>query len=112
VYGVVGPGLIFTQHVFRRDKCVADDRNAAAKKFIATWAAKRNAGLEGDRCTPTLSYVDAPSGRVFAVYISLNETLTYFPDMYGWADHWAWSAADPKLAGAPVEWDTRYDKKL
>jgi hypothetical protein len=53
VYGVVGPGLIFTQHVFRRDKYVADDQNAAGKKFIATWAAKRNAGLEGDRCTPS-----------------------------------------------------------
>jgi hypothetical protein len=108
MYGVVGPGLMFTQHVFRRDKYVADDQNAAGKKFIATWAAKRDAVLEGDRCAPTLSDVDAPSGRVFAVYISLNETLTYFPDIY----HWAWIAADAKLAGAPVEWDTRYDKKL
>lgn len=38
--------------------------------------------------------------------------LTEFPDIYGWAEHWTWVAADPNEPGAPVDWKTRYDQRL
>jgi hypothetical protein len=115
MYGVVGPGLIFARHLFRglrRDMYVQDDKNAAAKKLVATWARERDAELIGPKSDMTLRHVAAPANRVFAVYISVNEMVTDFPDVYGWADHWAWIAADPILPGAPIDWNSRYDERL
>lgn len=115
MYGVIGTGLIMTRHVFKglnRDMYVREDKDAAAKKLVATWAAGRDAELVGDPQKPYLQYREAPANRVFAVYISPNEMLTDFPDIHGWAEHWAWIAADPKLPGAPMDWNTRYDEKV
>ena len=91
---------------------VKDDRQAADKKLAVTWTARHDAYLEGDRFDPTLSLRPPPADRVFVVYISRNQMVTEFPDIAGWADHWGWLAADSKLAGAPVEWTDRYDRKL
>lgn len=115
MYGVLGPGLIMAQHVFRglkRRMYVGEDKNAAAKNLVATWAPLRDAQLVGDRFNSVLQYVVAPTGRVFAVYIVPNEMLTEFPDIYGWTEHWAWIAADPDMPGAPIDWKTRYDAKV
>jgi hypothetical protein len=115
MYGVVGTGLIMTRHVYKglkRDMYVREDKDAAAKKLVATWAAPRDAELVGEEHNSYLSYVDAPAGRVFAVYISPNEMLTDFPDIHGWAEHWAWIAADPSVAGAPIDWNSRYDSRV
>lgn len=79
---------------------------------MATWAAPRDAKLVGDEFNPSLQYFDAPANGVFAVYISPNEMLTDFPDIYGWAEHWAWIAADPTVSGAPIEWNSRFDAKI
>lgn len=59
-----------------------------------------------------LAYYPAPANRVFCVYISRNEMLVDFPDIYGWLEHGTWIAADPKRPGAPVDWENRYDKAL
>lgn len=115
MYGVLGTGLIMTRHVFlglKRDMYVREDKDAAKKKLVATWAAKRDAELVGDGRDNHLNYVAAPENRVFAVYISPNEMLTEYPDIDGWAEHWAWIAADPDCPGAPIDWNTRYDKKV
>ena len=115
MYGIVGPGLIFAEHVFqglRRHMYVRMDPNAAASKFALTWGAHRDAQLVGDEFNPTLEFTDPPPNRVFVVYISPNEMLSKFPDVFGWAEHWAWVAADVRLAGAPVEWNDRYDRKV
>jgi len=115
MYGVVGTGLIMTRHVFqglKRDMYVRDDKDAASKKLVATWAASRDAEIVGDRSNPHLNYVPAPENRVFGVYISPNEMLTDYPDIDGWAEHWAWIAADPDCPGAPIDWNFRYDKKV
>jgi hypothetical protein len=115
MYGVVAPGLIFAEHVFeglRRDMYVRDDKTADKHKLAVTWTAKRDAELVGDKFSPTLRFVDAPPGRVFVVYISINGMLTEFPDVYGWAEHWTWVGAAPDLLGAPVDWNTRYDRKI
>ena len=78
MYGVVAPGLIFAEHVFeglRRDMYVRDDKTADKHKLAVTWAAKRDAELVGDKFSPTLRFVEASPGRVFVVYISINEEL-------------------------------------
>jgi hypothetical protein len=115
MYGVVGPGLIFAQHAFRglrRDMYVREDKDAASKKLALSWAANRDAELVGNAESAEIRFVPPPENRVFVVYISLNEMLTQFPQVYGWADHWAWIPAAPDLVGAPVEWTTRYDEKI
>lgn len=115
MYGVVGPGLIMAQHVFRglrRGMLVRGDDEAAAKKLAITWAAKRDATFAGDRFDGRLEYVSAPENCVFAVYVSPNEMLETYPDIYGWAEHWTWIAADPELSGAPVDWRNRYDSRV
>lgn len=108
--------MISAQHVFqglRRDMLVRDDEDAAAKKLAVTWKANRDAVYVGDKNVGGhLEFMDAPQNRVFAVYVSRNEMLEQFPDIYGWAEHWTWIAAAPDLAGAPVGWDERYDKQL
>jgi hypothetical protein len=115
MYGVLAPGLILAEYVFeglRRDMYVREDMNAAKHKLAVSWAAKRDAELVGDSFAPTLRFVEVPANRVFVVYISPNEMLTEFPDVYGWAEHWAWVGADADLPGAPVDWNTRYDRKI
>ena len=115
MYGVVGPGMIFAEYVFRglrRDMYVREDREAARKKLAVTWNARRDAVLGGDKINPTLVYMEAPADRVFVVYVSPNESSTKYPDIFGWAEHWAWVSRDPDLPGAPIDWSTRYDEKI
>ena len=115
MYGVVGPGLIFAEHVFqglRREMYVRMNKKAAATKLAVTWAAKRDAQLVGDKYHTHIQFTEPPPNRVFVVYISPNGMLSEYPDVLGWAEHWAWVAADGQMSGAPVEWNDRYDKKL
>ena len=115
MYGVVGPGLIMAQHVFqglKRDMLVRDDDHADIKKLAVTWSALRDAVFVGDTFDGKLAYMDAPVGSVFAVYISVNEMLEDYPDIYGWAEHWTWIAADPARPGAPIDSRGRSDCQL
>jgi hypothetical protein len=115
MFGIVGPGLIFAQHVFRglnRDMYVRDDGNAAASKLAVTWSPPRDARFVGDRFSGHIDYMQAPQGKIFAVYLSVNEMLDDYPDVYGWAEQWTWIAEDAQLAGAPIDWNNRYDEKV
>lgn len=115
LYGVVAPGLIFTTHLFeglKRGMLVGDDSNADKHKLVASWAQHQDAYLEGHRNDPTLKFRDGPKNRVFVVVISRNKMLDEFPQIYGWMEHWTWVAADPSEAGAPVDWDTRFDRRI
>jgi hypothetical protein len=114
-YGVLGPGLIFAQHVFqglKREAYVRDDSLAGEKKLAITWAAKRDAYFAGDAFDGRLEYQPAPENRVFVVYVSPNEMLDEFPSIFGWAEHWTWLAADPNTEGAPINWQTRYNRRI
>jgi hypothetical protein len=91
---------------------VRDNKAADKHKLALTWTANRDAELVGGEFASTLRFVPAPSNRVFVVYVSINEMLTEFPDVYGWAEHWAWVGAAADLPGAPVDWNTRYDRKV
>ncbi|PPC87148.1 MAG: hypothetical protein CTY31_05055 [Hyphomicrobium sp.] len=116
LYGIVGPGLIFTQHLFeglRRDMMVGDDGKAASRKLAATWTQARDAKLAGnDPHNLHLEHFPAEPNRVFCVYISRNEMLESFPEIYGWLEHWTWIAADPNVPGAPIDFESRYDRQL
>jgi hypothetical protein len=114
-YGIVQPGLILTQHVFeglKRGMLVDHDGRADMKKLAFTWAAKRDATLVGPAHDARVEFCDAPKDRVFVVYVSPNEMLEQYPDIAGWAEHWAWVAANPSLPAAPVDSDSRYDRRL
>jgi hypothetical protein len=115
LYGIVGPSLIMAEHVFqglKRDMYVRGDRNADVKKLAITWAQAQDAIWVGDEVTGNVAYLPPPKDRVFVVYVSPNEMLERFPSIHGWAEHWTWIAADPNTAGAPIDWETRYDACL
>ncbi|WP_223478394.1 hypothetical protein [Oricola indica] len=113
MYGVVGTGMIFTQHVFRglkRDMFVGDDRKADRSKYAVSWAAPNDVRFAEDAQGGYLEYYPAPEGCIFVVYISINRMLVEFPDIFGWAEHWTWVDEDPGKSGAPVEWADRYEE--
>lgn len=115
MYGVLGPGLIFAQHVFqglKREAFVRDDSRAAEKKLAITWAAQRDAYFAGDQFSGYLEYRAVPENTVFAVYVSPNEMVDEFPSIFGWAEHWTWIGSDSKTEGAPIDWKTRYDRRI
>ena len=80
--------------------------------MTASWSQPRDARLIGDPQNPKLEYLAAPSNRVFVVAVSENDMLKDFPQIFGWIEHWAWVAADPDEAGAPIDWKTRYDERI
>lgn len=86
MFGVVGPGLIFTQNVFKglnRGMLVRDDNRADMKKLALTWTPLRDAKFSGDPFAGQLEYSPAPKNRVFAVYVSPNEMVEDFPLILG-----------------------------
>jgi len=115
LYGVVGPGLIFAEHVYqglKRDMYVRGDSRADVKKLAITWRYQRDATWVGDAFTGGIEYHAVPNNRVFAVYASPNEMLENFPSICGWAEHWTWLPADQTIKGAPIDWNTRFEKEL
>ena len=115
LYGIVHSGLIFAKHAFqgfKRPMYAGDDREADGAKISFTWSAKEDARLVGNAQQHSLEFSPAPNDRVFAVYISPNEMLTEFPDIMGWIEHWTWLPKSNSLQDAPIDWETRYDKKL
>ena len=115
MYGVVGTGLIMTEHLFkglRRMMMTDNSHDAAREMYAASWKAPRDAYLAGEEHAAYLEYQNAPPGKVFVVYISSNSMLRDFPEIWGWAEHWAWIAEDPNESGAPVDWESRYDQRI
>lgn len=115
LYGVLGPGLILAEYVFqglKRDMLVRGDSHADINKLAITWTASRDARFVGDPFNGGLEYLSAPANRVFVVYVSPNEMLEAFPSVFGWAEHWTWLPADPSVRGAPINHDTRFDRRL
>jgi hypothetical protein len=115
LYGVVSPGLIFAQHLFKglkRAMLVGGDCGADRNKLAATWTQSRDARLVGPAHACDIEYSPAPADRVFGVYISPNGLVDDFPSIYGWMEHWTWIASDPETPGAPVDWQTRFDDRL
>jgi hypothetical protein len=114
-YGIVDTGLILAKHVFqgfKRDMFVENDKKADERKLAATWSNGRDVKIVGGKTDLKLEFTPAPPKSTFAVYISPNEMLEDFPNIYGWADHWAWLPAHGVLADAPIDYENRYDKKL
>ena len=115
MYGVLGPGLIFAKHVFqglKRGMYVRNDTQADAKKLAVSWDANEDAQWVGGPHDGTIEFCPSPDGSVFVVYISPNQMIQQFPDIYGWAEHWTWVAGDPSVPGAPIESETRYETRL
>lgn len=112
LYGIVGPGAIFTRYVFQglqRPMYVGNDRGADRDKLALVWSPSHDVRLEGPAESPRLEKHPAPLGRVFVTYISPNRMNERFPDIHGWIEHWTWVDEDPANRGRPVDWNRRYD---
>lgn len=116
---IVLPGLINAVHIFkglRRDLYNDGNEHADEKLLVYTWKpgidvewdSKLAAGYGGAVDLP------APIGAVFAVTVALNERhKAKYPEVDGFIDAWNWiEGEDAVLAGAPIEWVDRYDRKL
>lgn len=115
LYGVVIPGLIFAKHVFqglKRPMYVGNNPEADGEKLAFAWSATEDARLVGSAQQFGIEFWPAPEGRVFTVYISPNRMLGEFPEIAGWVEHWTWLPSSPTLADAPIDWETRYERKL
>jgi len=113
LYGVVATGLIFTQHVFqglRRPMFVEGNKEADEIKQIFTWKAQWDARLLPD--ASNFERFPAEPGTVFFVHVSPCSDPTKYSGIYGWADHWGWVKEDGSLPGAPIDYGTRYDKRI
>lgn len=121
MHGVLATGLINTEHIFegfRRPMFVEDDMSADARKLAFVWTPSHDA-----RMTPDghgLERVAAPPNCAFFVHVSPNDQLVEFPEIFGWAEHWGWvdlsparsPPSSPSVSGAPIDWETRYDRRL
>lgn len=114
MFEVLGTGMILAQNVYRglrRDMFVGEDRLADQKKLAISWKANHDAYFAGDpNIDGHVIRKPAPPNSVFVVYVSVNEMLDDFPQIYGWAEHWTWVREDPRAPGLPVESETRYDE--
>lgn len=121
MYGVLATGLINVEHIFeglRRPMCVENNMSADETKLTFVWTPRHDAKMSADGMA--FERVAAPPQSVFFVHVSPNTQLTEFPEIFGWAEHWGWvdlspspsPALSPSLSGAPIDWETRYDRRL
>jgi hypothetical protein len=117
LYHIVAPGLILTEHIFQglnRPLMYEEDENGDEAKLIFTWSAKRDWDYEnGKRFDANgLTERPAPKNTVFSVIATPELRKEKFPSVAFWVDRWTWLDASPTLTGAPIDWETRYTKRL
>jgi hypothetical protein len=121
MYGVLQTGLINVEHIFqglRRRMCVEDDMTADAGMYAFIWTPRHDARMTEDGTD--YERVAAPPNAAFFVHVSPNRQLIDFPEIFGWAERWGWvdlsplvsPPLSPPLLGAPIDWQTRYDRRL
>jgi hypothetical protein len=111
---IVATGLIMVHHIFRglkRPLCADDCMEADTQKLVHTWRPANDFvwpnGYERPQRMP------AEKNCVFVVLISKNDRhLKNWPEVYGWIDRWNWVFEDPRMPGAPIDWDSRYEERL
>jgi hypothetical protein len=102
-YGLVQDGLRNARHAFRglkRPLLLGDDAKADQSVVVYTWRSR-------------VDYPDtltALVGRVFVVLVREEEPNDH--EITGAVEHWNWVREDRALPHAPVDWESRYDKKL
>jgi hypothetical protein len=112
-YGIVLPGLTTAMHCFRglmRPLMLGVDMNADQSVAIYAWKPQDNYEWVGDTPHGTIARLDPPLDQVFVVLV--REQPTDDQGASGVILRWYWIREDPMLAGAPVDWQIRFGKKL
>ena len=116
-YGLVIPGTILTKHIFRglkRPMFTDGDQQADKSRLAYSRKPAFDCAWNGDPQNGNVEQVDAPQSAVFVVYASVNtgKHKNDYPDIDGWINHWTWVEEDSALEEAPLDWPTRFEKKL
>jgi hypothetical protein len=117
-YGVVQDCMLNAVHLFRglkRPLMDGDDEDADKNVLVFSWRPDADFVWEGSRFDGHVSERIPPLGRVFVVLVRPESQLISYPGVgtvFGSIEKWNWVKEDPSLAGAPVDWNQRYDKKL
>ena len=112
-YGLVQSGLHHARHAFRglkRPLMLQDDATADESVVVYTWRSQVDYIWSGSAHSGQSENVAAPTGRVFVVLIRDEEPKDF--GVAGSIEHWNWVREDRTLAHAPVDWESRYEKKL
>ncbi len=112
--GIVCPGLIMVEHIFRGlERPLSDDdsNDADGHKLVYAW--KPNWDFEWPDRYGRPQKLPPVANGVFVTIISPNDRhQEAWPEVYGWIDRWNWVGEDPELPGAPINWKTRYTERL
>ena len=116
-FGIVAPGLIMAKHLFvglKRPLCCDDTMNGDSEKIVYSWIPTYDYEWHEKTSRSQLKQLDAPAKSVFVVIISKNERQhkIHFPDIYGWIERWNWVDSDSYLNAAPINSESRYDKRI
>lgn len=117
-YGIVQEGLVDAVHAFRglnRPLLHGDDMEADKRVVAYSWRPKFDYVWSHGRFHGNPTPRIPPNHVVFVVLVREDEKPQTYPGhglIFGSVEHWSWIAEDPTLAGAPIEYEERYAKKL
>lgn len=113
-HGHVQGQLMQAAHLFRgvkRPFALGDDMNADRHVLVYSWVPGCDWVCHGSAAGVFPVATNAPSGRVFTVlanqYADVDEH-----GVSGSIEDFCWVREDPRLAGAPISYDTRYVEGL
>ncbi|WP_299683887.1 hypothetical protein [uncultured Tateyamaria sp.] len=112
LFGVISTGAIFATSAHRglkRPMLVNGNNEAHLDKFALILNPKHDARFGGSIEKGEVERISAPSGRVFAIYLSPNKMEGEFPEVDMWIEHWTWIAASPDDPEMPLDYMERYD---
>lgn len=115
--GIVVPGLVLAEHVFRglkRPLCDGEDMNADRLKLVLSWRPAFDYWWsDTNRFDDSkLEMREAPDGKVFAVIVTPNGMKDKFPSVDYWIERGFWVRRSNTLLKAPIDWENRYVEKL
>src|SRR5688500_7513924 len=112
-YGIVQEGLCFTEHVFsglQRPLAYSGNLRADQDILIHSWRPGVDYTWAGSPQHGSPKQMAPPLRRVFVVLVRKIE-----PDEFGVEgviEHWNWVEEDSGLRYAPINWDSRYARKI
>lgn len=111
LYGIVQSEIGAAQHLFqgvKRKLLHGENRNGDQGVLIYALRPPNDLLWSGSRHEGQLLFVRPPKDRVFVVLVQAVANS----DVIGSIEHWNWVAEDKALAGAPLDWERRYTKRL
>lgn len=115
-YGLLQNKMQMTEHIFMglERKLYSDgNTNGSASKLVYTRKDAYDWVWNGDKTNGRPMQIAAPSGCVFAVFVSPNvRHRSAFPSVDGWINHWTWIDEDIAKPGAPENWSERFTKQV